>query len=43
MIAVDNDWPERSGSVRKRIKTNKRSTLKNDALNALLMIAINGP
>ena len=28
---------------KKRIKTSKRNTLKNDALNALLMIPINGP
>ena len=41
IIPVSNAWPERSGI--KRIKTNKRSTLKNDTLNALLMISLNGP
>ena len=34
---------KRRGSAIKRIKTNERSTMKNDALNALLMISINGP
>ena len=43
MIPVNNDWPERRGSAIKRIEPNKISTLKNDALNALLMISINGP
>ena len=27
----------------KEVKTNKRSTLKSDALNALIMISINAP
>ena len=43
MIPINKDWPERGGSAIKRIKTNKRSTLKIDALNAILMISINGP
>ena len=43
IIPVSNAWPERGGSPIKRIKTNKRSTMKNDALNALLMISLNGP
>ena len=43
IIPVSNAWPERGGSAIKRIKTNKRSTMKNDALNALLMISLNGP
>ena len=43
IIPVSNAWPERGGSAIKRIKTNKRSTMKNDAINALLMISINGP
>ena len=43
IIPVSNAWPERGGSAIKRIKTNKRSTMKNDAINALLMISINDP
>ena len=43
IIPVSNAWPERDGSAIKRIKNNKRSTMKNDALNALLMISLNGP
>ena len=43
IIPVSNAWPERSGRAIKRIKTNKRSTLKNNALNALLMLSLNGP
>ena len=31
------------GSAIKRINTNKRSTLKSDAVNALIMISIKGP
>ena len=40
---VSNAWPERGGSAIKRIKTNSRSTMKDDALNALLMVSLNGP
>ena len=43
IIPVGNAWPEIGESAIKRIKTNKYSTMKNDALNALLMISINGP
>ena len=43
IIPVSNAWPERGGSAIKWIKTNKRNTLKSDALNALLMISLNGP
>ena len=43
VIPVSNAWPERGGSAIKRIKNNKRSTMKNDALHALLMISLNGP
>ena len=32
---VSNAWPERDGNAIKRIKTNKRSTLKSDALNSI--------
>ena len=43
IITVSNAWPERGGSTIKRIKTNKKSALKSDALNALIMTSINGP
>ena len=43
IIPVNNAWPKRGGSSKKRIKTSKRNILKNDALNALLMISrVNG-
>ena len=41
IITVSNAWPERGGSTIKRIKTNKKSALKSDALNALIMTSIN--
>ena len=43
IIPVTSVWPVRVGSAIKRIKINKRSTLKSDALNALIIILINGP
>ena len=43
IIPVSNDWSERGVSAIKHTKRNKRSTLKNDALNALPMISLNGP
>ena len=43
VIPVSNAWPERGASKLKLIKTRLRSTLKNDALNALIHISINGP
>ena len=42
IITVSNAWPERGGSTIKRIKTTKKSALKSDALNALIMTSING-
>ena len=42
-IPVSNAWPERGASAVKRIKTRLRSSLKNDMLQALLQISINGP
>ena len=42
-VPVTNAWPERGGSAIKRIKTRNRSSMKNDLLNALLMISIIGP
>ena len=38
-----NAWPECGGSAIKKIKTRTRSSMKNDLLNALLMILIIGP
>ena len=40
---VTNAWPERGASAIKRIKSRTRSTMRNDLLNALLQISINGP
>ena len=40
---ITNAWPERGASAVKRVKTRSRSTMKNDMLNALLMITVNGP
>ena len=40
---VSNAWPERGASCVKRLKTRFRSTLKNDMLQALLHVSINGP
>jgi len=42
-IPVSNAWPERGASQVKLIKTHQRNKLKNDLLNSLLMIGINGP
>ena len=40
---VTNASPERGASAVKRIKSHTRSTMRNDLLNALLQISINGP
>lgn len=40
---VSNAWPERGGSAIKRIKSRSRSQMKNDMLEALMMISLNGP
>lgn len=42
-LPVSNAWPERGASAIKRLKTRLRSTLKNDLLNALLQVSIDGP
>lgn len=42
-MPVSNAWPERGASAVKRVKTRLRSAMKNDLLNALLHITINGP
>ena len=43
IVPVTNAWPERGASAVKRIKTRQRSTMKNDMLNGLLHISMNGP
>ena len=40
---VTNAWPERGASAVKRIKSRMQSTMKNDLLNLLLHISVNGP
>ena len=39
---VTNAWPERGASAVKRIKSRISSTMKNDLLNGLMHISING-
>lgn len=41
-LPVSNAWPERGASAIKRLKTRLRSSLKNDMLQALMHISING-
>ena len=40
---ITNAWPERGASAVKRIKRQLRNRLKNDMLNSLLHVSINGP
>ena len=42
-LPVSNAWPKRGTSKIKLIKSRLRSRLKNDLLNSLLQISINGP
>ena len=42
-IPVSNAWPERGASALKRVKPRLRNRLKNDMLQALLQVSINGP
>lgn len=42
-LPVSNAWPERGASKIKLIKTRLRNQMKNDILNSLLNISINGP
>ena len=42
-LPVSNAWPERGASSLKLMKTRLRSRMKNDMLNSLLHILINGP
>ena len=43
IVPITNAWPERGTSAVKRIKSRQRSTMKNDLLNGLLHISLNGP
>jgi len=42
-IPVSNTWPERGASALKRVKPRLHNWLKNDMLQALLQVTINGP
>lgn len=42
-LPVSNAWPERGASKIKIIKNRLRSRMKNDLLNSLLQISVNGP
>ena len=42
-LPVTNAWPGRGASALKRIKTRLRNSLKDDMLDALLQVSINGP
>ena len=42
-IRVSNAWPERGASALKLVKSRLRSRLKNDMLQCLLHVKINGP
>ena len=42
-LPVTNAWPERGASALKHIKTRLRNSLKDDMLECLLQISINGP
>ena len=42
-MPVSNAWPERGYSASKRVKTRLRSRLREEMLQTLLLITINGP
>jgi len=42
-MPVSNAWPERGVSTLQRVKTRLRSQMKNDLLEGLMHISINGP
>ena len=42
-LPVSNAWPERGASAIKHIKSRIRSRLKDDMLEALMQVTINGP
>jgi len=42
-LPVSNAWPERGASAVKRLQTRLRSRIKNDMLEALMHITLNGP
>ena len=43
MIPVSNAWPEKGASKVKIIKTDLRNRLKNDMLEGLMHLTVNGP
>ena len=43
IIPLTNAWPEQGATTVKHVKTRMRRTMKNDLLNGLLHILINGP
>ena len=43
IVPVNNAWPERGASAVRRIKSRTRNLMKNDLLNALMLISMNGP
>lgn len=42
-LPISNAWPERGASAMKRLKTRLRSRIKNDMLQSLMHVSINGP
>ena len=42
-LPISNAWPERGVSAVKRLKTRLRSRIRNDMLQALMQVPINGP
>ena len=42
-LPVSNAWPERGASAIKRLKTRLRSSIRNDMLQALMQVSVNGP
>ena len=42
-LPISNAWPERGASAVKRVKTQLRSRIKNDMLQALMQVSIYGP
>ena len=41
-LPVSNAWPERGASAIKRLKTRLRSSIRNDMLQALMQVSVNG-
>ena len=42
-LHISNAWPERGASAMKTLKTRLRSRIKNDMLQSLMHVSINGP